>query len=110
MTSHWSRNLSLFVHPEDFPSYWGITPYSPLKVNRGIGGSSEMPVHFQRTIRRYIPEDRTLHNYRCESLKSFTAMFTIVCHWSLLRDRWIKSNSISLKSALILSPFTFRSS
>jgi hypothetical protein len=33
--------------------------------------SSETSVGFQRTIRRYIPEDRTLHNYGCENLKSF---------------------------------------
>jgi hypothetical protein len=28
-------------------------------------------VDFQRTTRRYIPEDSPLHNYRCENLKSF---------------------------------------
>jgi hypothetical protein len=33
--------------------------------------SSETPVGFQRTKRRYIPEDKTLHNYRCENLTSF---------------------------------------
>jgi hypothetical protein len=26
---------------------------------------------FQRTTPRYIPEDRTLHNHRCENLKSY---------------------------------------
>jgi hypothetical protein len=31
--------------------------------------SSETSVHFQRTTRRYVPEDRTLHNHRCENLK-----------------------------------------
>jgi hypothetical protein len=25
----------------------------------------------QRTTRRYIPEDGTLHNHRCENLKSY---------------------------------------
>jgi hypothetical protein len=29
-------------------------------------------VDFQRTTQRYIPEDRTLHNDRCENLKSYT--------------------------------------
>jgi hypothetical protein len=29
--------------------FWDITPYSPLKVN------------FQRTTRRYIPKNRSLH-------------------------------------------------
>jgi hypothetical protein len=34
--------------------------------------SSEMSVDFQRTAGRCIPEDRTLHNFRCENLKSYT--------------------------------------
>jgi hypothetical protein len=25
--------------------------------------------------RRYIPEDRTLHNHRCENLTSYTALY-----------------------------------
>jgi hypothetical protein len=32
--------------------------------------SFETSVDFQRTTRRYIPEDSTLHNYLCENLKS----------------------------------------
>jgi hypothetical protein len=32
---------------------------------------SETSVDFQRTTRRYIPEDSTLHNYRCGSLKYY---------------------------------------
>jgi hypothetical protein len=32
---------------------------------------SENSVGFQRTTPRYIPEDRTLHNHRCENLKSY---------------------------------------
>jgi hypothetical protein len=32
--------------------------------------SSETWVDSQRTIQRYIPEDGTLHNHRCEDLKS----------------------------------------
>jgi hypothetical protein len=95
---------------EEFPSYWDIKPCSPLKVNRSIGGSSETSVHCQRNIWRYILEDGTLHNHRCESLKSFTSMFTIVHHWPLLWVRWIKSHFSSLKSVFILSPFTFKSS
>jgi hypothetical protein len=35
----------------------------------GAPCSSEMSVDFQRTTRRYITEDRTLHNHRCESFK-----------------------------------------
>jgi hypothetical protein len=33
--------------------------------------SSEMSVDFQQTTRRYILEDRTLHNYGCENLLSY---------------------------------------
>jgi hypothetical protein len=28
----------------------------------------ESTVHFNRTTRRYIPEDRTIHNHCCENL------------------------------------------
>jgi hypothetical protein len=31
----------------------------------------EVQVDFQRATERYIPEDRTLYNYRCENLKSY---------------------------------------
>jgi hypothetical protein len=30
-----------------------------------------LPAVFQRTTRRYVPEDKTLRNYRCENLKSY---------------------------------------
>jgi hypothetical protein len=33
--------------------------------------SSEMSVDFVRTTRRYITEDRVLHNHRCENLKFY---------------------------------------
>jgi hypothetical protein len=33
--------------------------------------SSETSVGFQRTILRYIREDRTLYNHRCENLSSY---------------------------------------
>jgi hypothetical protein len=36
--------------------------------------SCEISVDFQRTTRRYIPEDSTLHNHRCEDLKSYNSM------------------------------------
>jgi hypothetical protein len=33
--------------------------------------SSETPVDFKWTIQRYIQRDTTLHNHRCENLKSY---------------------------------------
>jgi hypothetical protein len=33
--------------------------------------SSETPVDTQRNTWRYIPEESTLHNQRCENLKSY---------------------------------------
>jgi hypothetical protein len=33
--------------------------------------SSETSVDSQRTTRRYITEDGTIHNHRCENLKSY---------------------------------------
>jgi hypothetical protein len=32
---------------------------------------SETSVDFQWTTRRYIAEDRTLHNHRCENFKAY---------------------------------------
>jgi hypothetical protein len=51
---------------------WIITPCSPLRVNDVSEEhiASRFRVVFQRTTRRYIPEDDTLQNHRCENLKS----------------------------------------
>jgi hypothetical protein len=35
-------------------------------------------VDVQRTTRRYIPEDRTLHKHHCENLKSYTEVLPVV--------------------------------
>jgi hypothetical protein len=81
--------------------FWNMTPCSPLSVNRRFGGtcrlnlqgrrnkfskkpaskqvppaleaicSSETSVETQRTTWRYIPEDGTLHNHRCENLRDY---------------------------------------
>jgi hypothetical protein len=45
--------------------------FSTLKME----AISEMSVDFQRTTRRYIPEDRNLHNHRCENIKYYIPMF-----------------------------------
>jgi hypothetical protein len=43
--------------------------YSTLKME--VLYSSETSVEFKRTTQRYISEDNTLHNQRCENLKSY---------------------------------------
>jgi hypothetical protein len=52
--------------------------------------SSETSVDTQRTTRLYIPEDGTLHNHRCENLKSYNISWRkpkttqtrgMVCHY-----------------------------
>jgi hypothetical protein len=40
-------------------------------LNMEASCSSETSVDFQLTKRRYIPENRTLHNHRCDNLKSY---------------------------------------
>jgi hypothetical protein len=39
--------------------------------------SSETSVETRRTTRRHIPEDDTLHNHRCENLKSYISTKTL---------------------------------
>jgi hypothetical protein len=57
--------------------FWDITPCSPLSTDVSSTlkmeaiCSSETSVDTQRTTRRYIPEEDTLHNHRCENLKSY---------------------------------------
>jgi hypothetical protein len=40
--------------------------------------SSETSVDTHHTTRRYVPEDSTLHNHRCENLKSDTMGFEVL--------------------------------
>jgi hypothetical protein len=79
------------------------TSFSPLKVNRRFRGTyglhllcrrishainqhevgSKQPKHlliFQRTTRRYIPEDITRHGHRCEILKSYIRYTSDLLH------------------------------
>jgi uncharacterized membrane protein len=46
--------------------------------------SSEKSIDFQRTTRRYIPEDRTLHNHRCENLKSYVLLTLYIVYFALM--------------------------
>jgi hypothetical protein len=48
--------------------------------------SFEASVYFQRTTRRYIPEDRSIHNHRCENLKFCIVLF--VCFLFARRAEW----------------------
>jgi hypothetical protein len=59
------RNFALFLKSIIF---WDMTPCSPLS---------------QRTVRRHIPEDVTLHNHRCENVKSYIRF--ILLHVSVLK-------------------------
>jgi hypothetical protein len=40
--------------------------------------SSETSVDFQQIARRYIPEDSTLHNHRCDNLKLSFFIFVLL--------------------------------
>jgi hypothetical protein len=49
--------------------------------------------------RRYIPEDRTLHNHRCENLRSYTTLNTIL---------WCDRNSTYAVPQVSALPFCLR--
>jgi hypothetical protein len=57
---------------------------------------SETSADFQWTTRRYIPEDRGLHNQRCENLKSCIIMpFVLIKAWLVvLNDEHKKAKAI----------------
>jgi hypothetical protein len=42
--------------------------------------SSETSFHI-RTARRYIPQDGSIHNYRCKNLKSYKCMILGTCNF-----------------------------
>jgi hypothetical protein len=61
--------------------FWDITPCSPLKVNGRFGGTCRLLFQGERISRarnqcesrwQACPEDRNLHNHRCENLKTYT--------------------------------------
>jgi hypothetical protein len=86
--------------------FWNISPCSPQKLNRRLGGtcrlhlqarkrrqarnqressSKQIPPKHRLTSKRttgcYIPDDRTLHNHRCKNLKSCTVAMSIRTHF-----------------------------
>jgi hypothetical protein len=79
--------------------------------------SSEMSVDCQRTTRRYIPEDKTLHSHRRKDLKpvwSDSGPKKLFRHGVLCTPRltvlWIKTRNIaSCSRTVLLSCMKFRS-
>jgi hypothetical protein len=59
-------------------SRWQAEFYPPTLKMEAIC-SSETSVDFQRITRRYIPEDSTFHNHRCENLKSYISFYLTTC-------------------------------
>jgi hypothetical protein len=66
-------------------SRWSLAQliFSTLKME--AIGSSETWVDFQQTTRRYIPEDGTLHNHRCENRKFLFHVRTIFYRYNISR-------------------------
>jgi hypothetical protein len=64
--------------------FWDMSPCSPLSFHRRLGGTYRLHLQSQRnrfsktrkqrTTRRHIPEDDTLHYHRCENLKSYISL------------------------------------
>jgi hypothetical protein len=52
--------------------------------------SSETSVATQQTTRRHIPEYDTLHNYRCENLKSYMSMYEYVLKKAMKAHRVVR--------------------
>jgi hypothetical protein len=105
------------------------TSCSPLKFNRCFGGTGNLHIHgrrisqeinqheagskqmqictcstetsndFQWITRCYIPEDRTLHNYRCDNLKSYEYLNDSQLHASKAASQF-KVHPICLKKLI----------
>jgi hypothetical protein len=56
----------------DLLACWFLAELFSSTLNMETICSSETSVDTQWTTRRYIPEVVTLHNHRCENLKSYT--------------------------------------
>jgi hypothetical protein len=66
---------------------WYITPCSQLKVDIYFGGTRRLHLQGRKwswrcrghfPTQRYIPEDKTLHNHRCENFKSYNIEFVSI--------------------------------
>jgi hypothetical protein len=65
-------------------AHWFFAELISLTLKIEAICSSETSVDTQRTTRRYIPEDGTLHNHRCENLKSIY-LFSRLCQLYFLQ-------------------------
>jgi hypothetical protein len=52
-------------------SRWSLVRVILSTMKMEAAYTSKTSVDFQRTARRYIPEDRTLYNHCCENLRSY---------------------------------------
>jgi hypothetical protein len=59
--------------------------------------SSETSVATQQTTRRHIPEDYTLHNHRCENLKSNIQHLSLYKNMSEFGYSHLENNNRSIK-------------
>jgi hypothetical protein len=115
---HIENDISIRFAPEEF-CILDVKPCSPLKVNQCFGRtssgskkpgwqkvvnravdpemeatcSSETSVDFQRTTRRYIPEERILHNSRCENLKSYRGV--LLCVGNVTANPYSQQRAVS---------------
>jgi hypothetical protein len=69
--------------------------------------SYEISVGFQRTTQRYIPEDRTLQNHRCENLRSY---MWIVVYWvrEKIYDWLLMEDDVNVGLDVLLAVFRTR--
>jgi hypothetical protein len=79
-----------------------LTYASTLKIEAMC--SSETPVEFQWTTQRYIPENRDLHNHRCENLKSFT-LTSSFCNQPGAGSGMKKAFNIKIEDLIMYSVF-----
>jgi hypothetical protein len=73
-----SRRTKRFMSPA-FKLFSCLAYSSNLKITC----SSETSVDFRRTARRYIVEDRALHNSHCAIPKSYVRSYSVVCQTCL---------------------------
>jgi hypothetical protein len=80
-------------NPDHLFARWFAEPISStLKMEATC--SSETSGATQRTTRRPIPEDDTLHNHRCENLKSYQTILFISTPHGVKRTSKHRRNSV----------------